>query len=238
MFYFLTSSLLKGRCPVMDDTNDLADEVAYRCQGERHCLFICADPSSLEGNDRFGDTVKAALENAGIRLASYHILDSRNEQDSQELVKGSDLVILAGGHVPTQNAFFRRLGLRDLMGSFRGTLIGISAGTMNCAGIVYAQPELEGESLDGDYLRFLPGLGITQTKIIPHYNDTKDLTLDGKRLFEDITLPDSIGHRFYALCDGSYIMGDGSMEMLCGEAYLIEDGSICRISSPGEKKYI
>ena len=80
--------------------------------------------------------------------------------------------------------------------------------------------------------------GITATKIIPHYNETKDLMLDGKRLFEDISLPDSIGHRFYALCDGSYIMGDGSMEMLCGEAYVIEDGSIRQVSSPDEKKYI
>lgn len=238
MFYFLTSSLLKGRSPLLDDANDLAGEIAYRCRGERRGLFICASPASYEGNDRFGNTVRAALENGEIVLGSYDILDGRNERDAAALVGRSDLIVLSGGHVPTQNAFFRTIGLKDLMGSFTGTLIGISAGTMNCARIVYAQPELDGESADEDYLRFLPGLGITATKIIPHYNDTKDLMLDGKRLFADITLPDSIGHRFYALCDGSYIMGDGSMEMLCGEAYVIEDGSIRQVSSPDEKKYI
>ena len=238
MFYFLTSSLLKGRSPAVDDANDLAGEIAYRCQGERRALFICADPSSHDGNDRFGNTVKEALENADIRFGSYTILDSRTDADAGELVKGSDLIILAGGHVPTQNAYFRALGLRDLMGDFSGTLIGISAGTMNCARIVYAQPELEGEATDEGYLRFLAGLGVTRTMVIPHYNDTKDLTLDGMELFGDITLPDSIGHRFIALCDGSYIMGDGSMEMLCGEAYLIEDGRISPISSAGDKKYI
>lgn len=238
MFYFLTSSLLKGRSPELDNTNDLADEIAYRCQGERKAVFVCADPSHYEGNERFGSTVKSALENSGILFLSYHILDGRNERDADELIRESDLLILSGGHVPTQNAFFRRIGLKELLGTFYGTLIGISAGTMNAARIVYAQPELEGEATDEGYLRFLPGLAVTQTKIIPHYNETKDLILDGMKLFDDITIPDSIGHRFYALCDGSYIMGDGSMELLCGEAYLIEDGRISLISSADEKKYI
>ena len=33
---------------------------------------------------------------------------------------------------------------------------------MNCAETVYAQPELEGESMDPEYQRFLPGFGITK----------------------------------------------------------------------------
>ena len=86
MFYFLTSSLLKGRSPMLDDANDLADEIAYRCRGERKGLFICASPASYEGNDRFGNTVRAALENGEIVLGSYDILDGRNERDAAELV--------------------------------------------------------------------------------------------------------------------------------------------------------
>ena len=63
-------------------------------------------------------------------------------------------------------------------------IFGISAGSMNSAEEVYAQPELDGESLDPDYKRFITGLGLTKTKLIPHYQDIKDRFLDGKRLFE------------------------------------------------------
>ncbi len=58
-------------------------------------------------------------------------------------------------------------------------VLGISAGTMNSADIVYAQPELEGESIDSAYQRFLRGLDLTKCMIIPHYQDIKDQILDG-----------------------------------------------------------
>lgn len=238
MFYFLTSSPLEGMPPVMSGRNDFREELCYRLQGEAKGLFICSDPDSFERTDRFSQAVREALEDAGITLLQYDVLDSRNAQNAAELVRDASLIILAGGHVPTQNAFFRSIDLRLLMESFRGTLVGISAGTMNSARIVYAQPELEGEAADPEYLRFLQGLNITRTMIIPHYQMTKDDTLDGMRLWEDITLPDSIGHRFYALCDGSYIMGDGSQEMLCGEAYLVSEGTVEKICSDGEKIYL
>lgn len=50
------------------------------------------------------------------------------------------------------------------------------------------------------------------------------------RLYEDITYSDSMGHKFYVLVDGSYILGRDGREELRGEAYLIEDGSIRQIS--------
>lgn len=103
------------------------------------------------------------------------------------------MLILAGGHVPTQNKFFERIRLKEHINNFDGILIGISAGTMNCAEVVYAQPELEGESIDKKYERFLSGLGITNFMILPHYQDIKDDILDGQHLFEDITYPDSYG---------------------------------------------
>jgi len=46
-----------------------------------------------------------------------------------------DVVILAGGHAPTQNAFFHKIKLKELLKIFDGIVIGISAGTMNCADV-------------------------------------------------------------------------------------------------------
>lgn len=72
--------------------------------------------------------------------------------------------------------------------------------------------------------------------LIPHYQDTKDNILDGKRIFEDVTYPDSIGREFIAICDGSYLYSDGANEMICGEAYLIKDGSLVKLCGNGEEK--
>ena len=105
-------------------------------------------------------------------------------------------------------------------------IFGISAGSMNSAEEVYAQPELEGESLDPNFVRFIPGLGLTKTKLLPHYQDTKDSCLDGKRLFEDITYPDSMGHTFIAIPDGSYLYSEDGKEELMGEHFVISDGGI------------
>ena len=45
-------------------------------------------------------------------------------------------------------------------------------------------------------------------------------------LFEDITYPDSMGREFFALVDGSYVLIHDGEEELCGEAYLIKDGTV------------
>ena len=105
---------------------------------------------------------------------------------------------------------------------------------MNSANVVYAQPEEPGEAVDPDYQKFLPGLGLTKHMTIPHYNQDKDSTLDGLRLYEDITCPDSMGRQFYVLVDGSYLLGRDGREELRGEAYLIEDGSIRQICREGD----
>lgn len=95
---------------------------------------------------------------------------------------------------------------------------------MNCADVVYAQPEEEGESVEPGYERFLPGLGLTDMNILPHYQQVKDNILDGARLYEGITFADSLGKEFFALVDGSYLYQDEDCAVLFGEAYRIRDG--------------
>ena len=112
-------------------------------------------------------------------------------------------------------------------------VLGISAGSMNMAEVVYAQPEEPGES-GPDYQRFIPGLGLTNIQICPHYQKVKDYLVDGLRLFEDITYPDSMGKCFYALPDGSYIYQDEHHQLLCGEGYRIRDGVMHRLTNTDE----
>lgn len=236
MICFLTS---RTDPPGSDHTtlnplNSFVDELRRCMPDPCRALFICSDPDSWERMDFYAATIKESFTGAGFAFESFETLDGRNEKQAAELVEDSSLIILSGGHVPTQNRFFEKIGLRELIGEFDGVVIGISAGSMNSAETVYAQPELEGEASDPAFKRFLTGLGLTKKMIIPHYQAIKDDVLDGLRVMEDVAYPDSRGREFYLLPDGSYIFIDGGREEIRGEAYLLADGNLTRISAPGE----
>lgn len=208
--------------------NGLLDSFRKHWKNNANVLIISSDPEDIEKNNSIRNIFAVSFPMSGLSIRQMDICDNRSTK-LLDNISGYDVVILAGGHVPTQNKFFERIRLKERMNDFGGILIGISAGTMNSAEIVYAQPELEGESMDEKYERFLSGLGLTKLMIIPHYQAIKDDTLDGQRLFEDITYPDSYGREFYALEDGSYFMIENNATVLFGTAYRIKDGTIKQI---------
>ncbi|MBP5575806.1 MAG: Type 1 glutamine amidotransferase-like domain-containing protein [Treponema sp.] len=230
---FLVSSPFTEPGKPLNEKNKFVERL-LKCE-HKSALMITSAPDDIGFTEGFSNAVKYTMELSGFTFDDYKILDGRNKAHAKELVGSSDLIILGGGHVPTQNAFFTEIGLKDCMKGFEGTVLGISAGSMNAASTVYAQPEEEGEASDPKFRRFLEGLGLTDVMLLPHYQDTKDSILDGKKLFEEVTYPDSYGRKFVAICDGSYLYSDGSAEKICGESYLIQDGSIRKICGTGEE---
>lgn len=105
---------------------------------------------------------------------------------------------------------------------------------MNCASNVYASPEFEGEAVNTSFIRWISGLGLTETNIFPHYQLLKDDYLDGLRVMEDITYVDSHTHEILAMNDGSYITIENGTEILHGEAYRIKNGNLEMICRNGE----
>ncbi len=208
--------------------NGLLNNLQKHWKDNAKVLIICADADNIEVNDSILNIFSVSFSISGLSISQMCICDKRNEKLVEEIA-GFNVLILAGGHVPTQNKFFEKIHLKEYIKNFDGILIGISAGSMNCAEIVYAQPELEGESIDKGYKRFLYGLGITKLMVLPHYQNIKNDILDGKRLFEDITYADSYGKEFYALEDGSYFIIENNTITLFGAAYLIKDGMIKQI---------
>lgn len=234
MICFLTSRADDPKTGELFSSNRFADELRKYLKNDVRALFVCSDPSAWNKTDYYSDGLKSMFLGAGFRFKSFATLDGRNEDKAKDLVISSDLLILSGGHVPTQNRFFGKIRLRELLKDFCGVVIGISAGSMNGAETVYAQPENDGEAVDPDYRRFLPGLGLTNVMLIPHYQEIKDSILDGMKLFEDITFSDSFGRTFYAIPDGSYLFVGRDGEEIRGEAYKISDGVISKVSSDGE----
>lgn len=241
MTLFLTSSPCDDHVPshmhlpcCYLEKNDFVKNLKKYWKQNTKCLIISAAPHNFGLNNEMTYTFHRAFLYHGMIPEYVRVCDARNDYHISDLVKESDMIILGGGHVPTQMDFFEKIGLRGLLKEYKGIVMGISAGSMNCAEIVYAQPEEEGESVDPDYRRFFQGLELTKYQILPHYQKVKDNILDGRRLYEDIIYQDSVDQRFYALTDSSYILQDKDGAVLYGEAYLIQNGKLTKICEDGE----
>ena len=230
MTLFVTSSpFIDGVAPAtLSNANGFVDRIRGCLPPNPSVVFVASDPRDHAGTCQFAAITTAAFADTGIAFSGYQVLDGTSIHRAYGMIAHCDFVVLCGGHVPTQNAFFRKIRLRHILHNFRGTVMGISAGSMNMAGIVYVQPEEPGESVQ-EFKRFAPGLGLTPVNILPHYQKAKDYWLDGKHLYREITFVDSMGHEFFALPDNSYFYQDDHQLLLFGEGYRLRDGILEQI---------
>lgn len=213
--------------------NGLLDKLRAIWTPNAKVLIICADPDDAKKNDEVCACLEKSLPMSGLSIASISKCDGRDPH-AVDALDSMDVLILPGGHVPTQNRFMQQLHLKERLQHYQGIIVAWSAGSMNCAGTVYAGPEFEGKAIDPTYQRWLPGLGLTDINIFPHFQSLKDDWLDGMRLIEDITYADSVGHEFLALNDGSYVLIEDGTTTVHGEAHVIRDRQQWQICTEGE----
>ena len=241
MHLFITSSPCDNDVPagvelpcIFFEKNGFVENLRDRVRPNARFAVVCADPDAYELNDEMAKTFADCFEYHGMMISDVWVCDGRTYDEAEEMIPESDIILLGGGHVPTENEFFARINLRQLLMDYDGVVMGVSAGSMNCAEVVYAQPEMPGESYLPSYRRFMFGLGLTEVNILPHYQKVKDMILDGDRLYEDITFADSIGRAFIAMPDGSYILEENGMCLLFGEGYLVSEGRMEKICDEEE----
>lgn len=245
MVVFLTSSPCDDNVPdgvqipcILDKRNGFVDQMGKWWKTDSVGVIIAAYPCDFALNDEMRDTFEKAFTYHGFTFEKLYMCDARNDDQLQDMMDDADFIMLAGGHVPTQNAYFNYLGLREKMKDFHGIVMGISAGSMNAADIVYAQPEEEGESISPVFERHIRGLGLCNVNILPHYQRVKDNILDGRRLIEDITFEDSMGQEFIVLIDGSYVMVYDGLTEVYGQAWVISDGKMEEICKEGQHRLL
>lgn len=218
----------------LDHRNHFVENLKSYWKKVSRCCLIVADPIAYQRNDEMCDFFKKALLTENLSLEKLDLYDQRYPLSKEKLLS-YDVIFLAGGHVPTQNQYFKEINLKEKIRDFQGIVIGISAGSMNSAKTVYVQPEETGEAIDPDFKRWLPGLNLTKQNILPHYQMVKDYYLDGKKLFEEITYPDSIKHCFLVLEDGSYLLITNGQETVYGKSYLLHDEKLEMLCDENEK---
>ena len=137
---FLTSSPC-GHDGAIFEKNGFREELLRQLNGEVRGLYVTSSPDDFHGSECASEGMFTALQNCGINIVSWTLLDRRNITRAHRLVRESNLVILGGGHVPTQHRFFLEMFLREALLVYEGVLLTISAGSMNCADEVYSIPD-------------------------------------------------------------------------------------------------
>ena len=131
---FLTSVPSLERGGVIFAENGLADALrAALPQRPLRALLITSDPADTVRTAHMAAELRGTLEKSGYAVERFDVLDGTNDAEAPARIAAADLIILAGGHVPTQNAYFQCIGLRELISRFSGVVIGISAGSMNAS---------------------------------------------------------------------------------------------------------
>lgn len=231
MIFFMTSTPNIVGGEALNDKNMFTDNLRQYWKENSRCLMIVSSPADYLGNDAMTDYFRRATINSGFTLSCFDVWDNRRAPLTVEELKSYDTIFFAGGHVPTQHNWFEQIKLRELMREYDGILITISAGSMNCAELVYAWPELPGET-SPYYQPFFPGLGLANVKILPHFQQTQHNSVDGRNCLE-IAKSQSYGHRFFGIPDTSYVIIEKDREVVYGEAYEITNGMMCKFCDDG-----
>ena len=198
--------------------NKMLDNIKKYVKKYDNFLFVASDEFNNDVTDYYANITFESF-NMTLPFKNYYVLDSRTEDKVNELIINADLIF------PTQNKFFNNIYLKEKIKNTNALIIGVSAGAMNMADIVYCPPELEGEAIDPNFNKIYKGLGLTDIKVFPHYDDIKDDLVDGIHVINEIVMPDSYKYDIYAINNGSYILVDDK-NYLYGETYLIKNGKI------------
>ena len=118
MILFLTSSptgAYRSGAPApfkgFDPANGLAQELRRNWKEQSRCLLIAAFPDAAVQNEQMRDFFEGVLTDTGLSIECLDLCDGRNGRECVEKLQSYAMIILSGGHVHTENAFFKEIGL-------------------------------------------------------------------------------------------------------------------------------
>ena len=220
---------IKCATPLNDD-NGILTEITKRAGKCGRVVYVANDPDDCEHNDISAPPVFEGLALSGLDFKEKILLDGRNAKDAASIIKDADLVILGGGKILCQRAFFAKIKLGEILGSYGGLVIGISAGSMNMCKTVANFPE---ENSDLGQPLWVDGLGFYDGIVIPHFDgetNSYQIPCEEIDVINDYVLPMSNGRTFIGLPNLSYILIDGGKTSMRGVIYSISDGKVKRIN--------
>lgn len=160
----------------------------------------------------------------GFGIENVKVVDHRFAGDIKQTILNADCVFLMGGNVPTQNKYFKEIGLKEILNEYDGIIIGQSAGSMNCSKIVYTKPEEDYEFDDETYQRQIPGLGLVDFAIMPHMNSANEIDEKMHPSVMQMCLEDSYKIPHFGIFDYGFIEVQGKNITAYGKTLLLKNG--------------
>lgn len=185
-------------------------------------VIIASDADNYEQNDYYLKLDMDVLAMSGINFKENVVLDNRNKDDIANVLKNSSLIFLSGGDTLKQNIFFNEINLKEYIKNIDTCIVGISAGAINSAKIVFNSPE---EEKDLTNPSILEGLGLTTINVEPHFDCDKI-----SKIQMDAILKESNNRVIYGLPDKSYIFNN----KVYGKCYRVYKENIELISNDDE----
>lgn len=207
----------------MNNANGFVDNLKQDLPTKINFTFFASSPDKIEITEKFANALKQSFELDGFNVEKFNIVHNGFKGDVAETVKNSDVIFLSGGHVGTQNKFFKRINLAEMLKSYNGVLIGQSAGSMNSAKVVYDQPVTEEEFNDPNFEKEKTGLGVTNLTIMPHMNVAKEEELCGVTTHQ-MCLADSSKYPHFGIVDGGYIKISNGKTVAYGKTTYFKNG--------------
>lgn len=231
---FLTSSLgtnikVDGvKIPkILDNSNNLIEQLKESLPHYNKIIYMASSPSNYENNDTYSSVVYESFKLSGITFNEYVLVDYRYEGNLEEEIKDASLMLLSGGDTKEEMEFFEEINLKNKLKKYEGVLLGQSAGSMNMAKKVICPPE-DVNQIGENYI--FDGLDIININIEPHFILNIDTSLEESVLLRKELLKISDKHTLYALTDGSHIVFSDGKYTLYGDAYIIRNRNIKKIS--------
>ena len=93
--YYKNDSGIKIACEI-SDKNHIITNLKESCKNFDNLLFVACEPNEYENNNQKFKILVDSLKLSGIEFASVNILDSRNMEQTTQLINKADLIYLTG----------------------------------------------------------------------------------------------------------------------------------------------
>ncbi len=224
MKLFLTSNIgwiekINGeQIPVnLLENNKFLDNLKKNLKTYNKFILVASNPNNYEQNDKFLNLDIKSLELSGLKFKEYLTLDYRNKDNIKNILDNCSLIFLCGGNTYQQNLFFNDIKLKKYLEDIDCCIVGISAGAINSAKVVFNSPEKEDELKNPCTL---DGLNLTNINIEPHFDKENNNKIQMNAIVEE-----SYKRNIYGIQDGSYILDN----VVYGKCYKIHNGEMTLI---------
>ncbi len=170
-------------------------------------LFIPSVIEAIELTAEFIDDIVQIFNNNNINFSSVdHFTEEIHSNDYLENIEKYGLIFLMGGLTENQNRTLIQYGFDTILSSYKGVLLGLSAGALNMCEDTVLTPE---ESANNEHTLF-NGLGLVDLSIEVHFDFTNPNQL--KHL-------DNMNKEIYCITDnGAIIISDNKTHFI-GDVY-------------------